>query len=362
MRAAIVHEQGQDALDLRTDVTANAPDAGEVKVKIKAAGICHSDLSALSGILPTTVPAVLGHEAAGVVAEVGEGVTHVVPGDHVILCFTPACRACPECLAGQPYLCISAIGDAFGKATFQFDGGKDLYRLAGLGAFAEEATIAAGGAVKIDKDIPFDLAAMLSCGIATGTGAALNTAQVKPGSHVVVIGAGGIGLAVIQGARIAGAATIVAVDPLTSKHESALKAGATHATTPDELAGLQALLTAGRGFDYSFECVGRPVTMNAAYRAARRGGDVIVVGAGSVTDMFEIDMFSLLFEGKRILASMYGSSDLARDSRIYTDLWRSGKLDLEAVITNRIKFEEINEAFGALERGEVLRQVVMFDE
>ncbi|MEO5875653.1 MAG: alcohol dehydrogenase catalytic domain-containing protein [Streptosporangiaceae bacterium] len=361
MRAAIVHAAGDATLDLRTDVTVVGPGPGEVRVRIKAAGICHSDISALSGILPTTVPAVLGHEASGIIAEVGEGVTHVEVGDHVILCFTPACRTCPECLGGQPYLCIATIGDTFGKATFRLGDGTDVYRMAGLGAFAEETVVAGGAAIKIDKDIPFDLAAMLSCGVATGIGAVLNTAQVRSGSSVVVIGAGGVGLAVIQGAKIAGAASIVAVDPLVSKHDIALRSGATHATTPEGLAELRGLLTAGRGFDYAFEAVGRSATLTAASQAARRGGKVIVVGAGSVTDHFQVDMFSLLFEGKDFLPSIYGSSDMNRDAPMYTDLWRNGKLDLETVISARIKFEELNDALGALGRGEVVRQVVLFD-
>jgi S-(hydroxymethyl)glutathione dehydrogenase / alcohol dehydrogenase len=360
MRAAILHAAGDAELDLREDVTLAAPDAGEVKVRIRATGVCHSDLSAMAGVLPTSVPAVLGHEAAGEVIEVGSGVTSVGVGDHVVVTFTPACRQCPDCLGGQPYLCMSAMGDAFGKAPFRY-GETDVFRMAGCGSWAEETVIAATSAVKIDPDVPFDLAAMMSCGVTTGVGAALNTARVQPGDSVVVIGAGGVGLSVIQGAQIAGAAVIVAVDPLESKHETAKRFGATHATTPDGLAEVQGLLTAGRGFDHAFEAVGRSGTLTAAWNAARRGGNVVLVGAGGVDDMWQVDMFSLLFLGKNILSSLYGTSDVQRDVRRWTDLWRAGRLDLEGVISRRIKFEELNEAVTALRGGEVIRQVVLFD-
>jgi S-(hydroxymethyl)glutathione dehydrogenase / alcohol dehydrogenase len=360
MRAAILHAAGDTELDLRDDVTLAAPEAGEVRVRIRATGICHSDLSAMSGVLPTSLPAVLGHEAAGEVVEVGPGVVTPAVGDHVIISFVPACRRCPDCLGGQPYLCMSALGDAFGKAPFRH-GETDVFRMAGCGSWAEETVVPATAAVVIDSDIPFDLAAMMSCGITTGVGAALNTAKVEPGSSVVVIGAGGIGLSVIQGARIAGAATIVAVDPLTAKHETAKRFGATHATTPDQLAGLQAELTAGRGFDHAFEAVGRSATLEAAWQAARRGGDVIVVGAGAADDSWQVDMFSLLFLGKNILSSVYGTSDVERDIRRWTDLWRAGRLDLEGVISRRIGFEDLNDAVAALRKGEAIRQVVLFD-
>ncbi|MBA9007418.1 MULTISPECIES: alcohol dehydrogenase catalytic domain-containing protein [Thermomonospora] len=360
MRAAILHAAGDTEMDLRDDVTLNPPEAGEVRVRIRATGICHSDLSAMSGVLPTTLPAVLGHEAAGEVVEVGPGVTAPAVGDHVIISFTPACRRCPECLAGQPYLCMSGIADAFGKAPFRH-GGTDVYRMAGCGSWAEETVVPAAAAVPVDPDVPFDLAAMMSCGVTTGAGAALNTARIRPGDSVVVIGAGGVGLSVIQGARLAGAAVIVAVDPLEAKHETALRFGATHATAPDGLAELQNALTAGRGFDHAFEAVGRSATMRAAWDAARRGGDVILVGAGAADDTWQVDMFSLLFLGKNVLSSLYGTSDVERDARRWTDLWRAGRLDLAGLITRRIPFEELNDGIAALRKGEVIRQVVLFD-
>ncbi|HEX2315988.1 MAG TPA: alcohol dehydrogenase catalytic domain-containing protein [Thermomonospora sp.] len=360
MRAAILHAAGDTELDLRDDVALAEPEAGEVRVRIRATGVCHSDLSAMSGVLPTSVPAVLGHEAAGEVVAAGPGVTDPKVGDHVIISFVPACRRCPDCLGGQPYLCMSSIGDAFGKAPFRH-GDTAVFRMAGCGSWAEETVVPAAAAVRIDPDVPFDLAAMMSCGITTGVGAALNTARVEPGSSVVVIGAGGVGLSVIQGARIAGAATILAVDPVEAKHETARRFGATHVTTPDGLASLQGELTGGRGFDHAFEAVGRSATLDAAWGAARRGGNVVVVGAGAADDQWRMDMFSLLFLGKNVLSSVYGTADVERDVRRWTDLWRAGRLDLEGVISRRIRFEELNDAVAALRKGEVVRQVVLFD-
>ncbi|TNY38506.1 Zn-dependent alcohol dehydrogenase [Thermomonospora catenispora] len=360
MRAAVLHTAGAAEMDLRDDVALSPPQAGEVRVRIRATGICHSDLSTMSGVLPASLPAVLGHEAAGEVVEVGPGVTAPAVGDHVVISFTPACRRCPDCLAGQPYLCTSEIDGAFGRAPFACDGAP-VYRMAGCGSWAEETVVPAAAAVPIDPDVPFDLAAMMSCGVTTGVGAALNTARIRPGDSVVVFGAGGVGLSVVQGARLAGAAVIVAVDPLEAKHEIALRMGATHATVPDGLAELQGALTGGRGFDHAFEAVGRSAVLQAAWDAVRRGGDVILVGAGGADDVWRADMFSLLFLGKNVLSSLYGSSDVERDVRRWTDLWRAGRLDLEGLITRRIAFEELNDAIAALRKGEAIRQVVVFD-
>jgi S-(hydroxymethyl)glutathione dehydrogenase/alcohol dehydrogenase len=209
--------------------------------------------------------------------------------------------------------------------------------------------------------VPYEYAALLGCGIPTGVGAVINTAKVRPGSKVAVVGAGGVGLAVIQGAKIAGAATILAIDPNEAKHPIAEQFGATHTATLDNLDETKGLLTGGAGFDYAFEVVGKAAAITTAWQSARRGGEVIVVGAGAADDNVELSAFSLLFEGKSLKASLYGGCDLKRDVPIFVDLWRAGKLDIESLITRRIRFEELNDAVRALANGEVIRQVVLFD-
>ena len=217
------------------------------------------------------------------------------------------------------------------------------------------------GAIKVDDDVPFEVAALIGCGITTGVGAALNTAKVRPGSTVAVVGSGGIGLSIIQGARISGATTILAIDPLESKHALALKVGATHAVTPDQLPDAMASLTGGFGFDYGFEAVGKSAAIMTAWQATRRGGDCVVVGAGAMDDIVPLNAFSLLFEGKNLLSSLYGQSDVRRDFPFLAGLWRADKLDLESMISSRIRLGDLNEAVQALKGGEVLRQIVMMD-
>jgi S-(hydroxymethyl)glutathione dehydrogenase/alcohol dehydrogenase len=357
----VLHAHGDTAIDLRDDVAAVGPDPAEVRVRIKATGVCHSDLSAMSGVLRTGLPAVLGHEGAGEVIEVGSQVTSVRPGDHVVISWTPACGLCPECRRGQPYLCLTYVRQGFTKPRFTFADDIPAFGMAGTGTWAEELVLPWQGAIRIDPDVPFELAALLGCGIPTGLGAVFNTAHVAPGSSVAVIGCGGVGLTVIQGARIAGAAKICAIDPLPHKHELARRFGATHTATPDALDQAKIEVTGGQGFDYAFEVVGTGTAIRTAWQAARRGGDVIVVGAGAAGDMVGFSAFELLFHGKNILSSLYGGSDLGRDMRRFIDLWRAGKLDIEGLISRRIKFEQLNEATAALSRGEVVRQVLTFD-
>jgi S-(hydroxymethyl)glutathione dehydrogenase / alcohol dehydrogenase len=361
VRAAVLHAPGATALDLRDDVATVDPAPGEVRVQIKATGVCHSDLSAMSGALPTGLPTVLGHEGAGVVTDVGSHVTSVQPGDHVVVSWTPACGQCPECRRGQPFLCLTYVLEGFTKPRFTFGDAVPAFGMAGTGTWAEELVVPWQGAIKVDPDVPFEYAALLGCGIPTGVGAVVNTARVAPGSSVAVIGCGGVGLAVIQGARIAGAAKICAIDPLTHKHELARRFGATHAATPGDLDQAKLAMTGGKGFDYAFEVVGNSAAVRTAWRAARRGGDVIVVGAGAADDTVAFSAFEMLFDGKNILSSLYGGSDLRRDVDRFADLWRAGLLDIEGLISRRIKFDELNEATAALSRGEVIRQVVTFD-
>jgi len=357
-----MHETGPEALvDLRDDVIAVGPGPREVRVRLRATGVCHSDLSVLTGVIPSAMPAVLGHEGAGEVIEVGEQVTSVSPGQRVVISWTPACGDCEECRRGIPFLCLTYVVEGFTTPRFELGDGTAAFGMAGCGTWAEEMVVPWQAVIPVADDVPFACAALLGCGIPTGVGAVINTAKVIPGSSVAVVGCGGVGLAAIQGARIAGAATILAVDPLPGKHAKALELGATHAVTPDDAEQARKELTGGNGFDYAFEVVGRSATIRAAWRLARRGGDVIVVGAGARDDTVPFTAWELLFDGKNLLSSLYGGCDLRRDIPRFVGLWRAGRLDIAGLITRQIRFGELNDAVRALRGGEVIRQVVAFD-
>ncbi|MEV6345421.1 Zn-dependent alcohol dehydrogenase [Actinoplanes sp. NPDC051851] len=358
MRAAVLHTIGDDKFDLRDDVTVVGPGPGEVHLRVRAAGVCHSDLSARDGGLPQPVPAVLGHEAAGDVIGVGEGVDDLRPGDRVAVNWTPACGVCAHCRRGEPYLCLTHVMTGYVMPRF-LAGDLPVFGMAGVGAFAEEMVVPRQGAVKIDADVPYEVAALVGCGVTTGVGAVINTAGVRPGESVVVIGCGGVGIAAIQGARLSGAPVIVAVDTVPAKHDVARRFGATHAVTPAELGDLSAELTGGEGFDYAFDVVAAPQTLRTAWTAARRGGTIVVVGAGRDHPKVEFSPFELLFESKRILPSLYGSADPPRDFGRLLALWRAGLLDIEGMISRRLRLEQLGDALGALGRGDVVRQVIV---
>jgi S-(hydroxymethyl)glutathione dehydrogenase/alcohol dehydrogenase len=360
MKAAILHEIGNDTLEVRSDVTSSAVAPGQVRVKIKATGVCHSDLSAMNGTIPCPVPAVLGHEGAGEVLEVGEGVKTLEVGDHVVICWSPQCGRCADCVNGKPHLCMTYMMDAFVKTTFAM-GDTPLYGMAGAGTFAEELIVGEDGAIKIPNDVPFDIASLIGCGVMTGVGASFNAAEIKPGSSVLVIGCGGVGISAIQGAKICGAATIVAVDMVERKLEWAKQFGATHAVKPEDLQATMGLLTGGRGFDYALEVVGRSDTIRTAYDNTKRGGTTVVVGVGRAEDMVSFSAFELFYNEKNLRGTYYGSANIRRDFPRLLDLWRSGQLDLEGMITRRLKIEDINDAFAAMQSGEVIRQVITFD-
>nr|WP_055505272.1 Zn-dependent alcohol dehydrogenase [Nonomuraea pusilla] len=361
MRAAILHAVGNDKLDIRDDVTLAPVGPAEVRVRIRATGVCHSDLSAMSGVLPQPVPLVPGHEGAGEVVETGEHVTSVKPGDHVVISWRPSCQECDLCVGGQPYMCMKYVIESFSKGAFRFGGDTTAYGMAGCGTWAEEVVVPQQGVVRVDDDVPWEVAALIGCGITTGVGAVINTAKVRPGSTVAVVGCGGVGLSVVQGARLSGARTILAIDPLESKHELARKVGATHTATPEGLPEALNELTGGSGFDYGFEVVGKAATIQAAWQATRPGGNVVVVGAGAVDDMWSIPAFNLLFEGKNLLSSLYGEADVRHDFPYLAKLYKAGKLDLESMISSRIRLGDLNDAVEALRRGEVLRQIVLMD-
>jgi S-(hydroxymethyl)glutathione dehydrogenase/alcohol dehydrogenase len=361
MRGALLHAVSDDKLDIRDDLTLTPVGPADVRVRIKATGVCHSDLSSISGVLPMPMPLIPGHEGAGEVVEVGDHVTSVRPGDHVIINWTPACGDCANCILGQPFLCMTYVKKSYAEARFRYRGDTPAFGMAGCGTWAEEIIVPWQGAVKVEPDVPYEVAALIGCGITTGVGAVLNTAKVKAGSTVAVVGCGGVGLSVIQGARVAGATTILAIDPLESKHDLAKRVGATHAITPDQLADAVGSLTGRRGFDYGFEAVGKSAAIMTAWKATRRGGDVIVVGAGAMDDLVPLSAFNLLFEGKNLLSSLYGGSDVRRDFSLFTALYKAGKLDLESMISSRIKLADLNDAVAALRGGDVLRQIVVLD-
>lgn len=358
MRAAVLPGLNMP-LEVRDDVEVGEPGPGEVKIAIAASGICHSDLSAQNGTLPMPLPCVPGHEGAGEIVAVGEHVHDVKTGDHVIVSWLPPCGKCRRCIEGQPQLCLTHLLGFIADPKFT-RGSEKIPGFAGTGTFAEEMIVPSYAAVPIPADVPLDVASLIGCGVMTGVGAAINTAQVRPGSSVVVFGCGGVGLSVIQGARIAGAAEIVAVDLLESKLEMAPRFGATHVSSPDGLDSLKTQITGGEGFDYAFEVVGLPVTIRQAWEATRRGGTTVVVGAGSMTAMVEFSAYELFFMERKLLGSLYGSANVNTDFGRLIRLWREGKLDLEGLITQRIDLADVNEAFEALKRGEVLRSVIEF--
>jgi S-(hydroxymethyl)glutathione dehydrogenase / alcohol dehydrogenase len=358
VRAAVLHSIDAEKMDIRDDVVAVGPGPGQVKISLRAAGVCRSDLSARNGGLPQPMPVILGHEAAGDVVAVGDGVTGFAVGDRVIANWLPPCGSCASCLRGQPYMCMTHVISAYIEPRFLI-GETPAFGMAGCGAFAEEMVVPAEGAVKIAADVPYEVAALVGCGVMTGVGAVINTAKVEPGASVAVIGCGGVGIAAIQGARLSGAALIVGVDPVEAKHQVARRFGATHAVHPDNLGELSAELTGGEGFDYAFEVVGSPQTIRTAWGAARRGGTVVIVGAGRADEQVEFTPFELLFDGKKMLASLYGEADVRRDYARLLGLWRAGRLDLEGMITQRIKLDDLDQGLAALGHGDVIRQVII---
>jgi S-(hydroxymethyl)glutathione dehydrogenase/alcohol dehydrogenase len=359
MRAAILRTIGDEKLEIVDDLEVLPPGPTDVTIKVEATGVCHSDLHAMNGALGQPAPFVPGHEGAGVITEVGSAVTGLAVGDHVIVAWSPPCGRCVNCVDRRsPHLCIMIMFAIAATPRFH-QGGADVYGMAGTGTFAERLTVPQEAAIKIDDDIPFEIASLIGCGVSTGVGAAINTAKVRPGSSVVVFGCGGVGIAAVQGARVAGAGIIVAVDLVDSKLETAKRFGATHACKPDDLAALQGQLT-GDGFDYAFEAIGLPQTMRAAYDAVRRGGTACVIGVGAMDKSVSFNAFELFFSEKTFLGSYYGSVDVRSDFHRLLRLWKAGQLDLDGMISKRMKLDEIDDAFTAMKSGEVIRTVITF--
>ena len=361
MKAAILREVGDEHLDLCTDAETIDPGPNDVRIKITHSGICHSDVSAMNGTIPQGAPSVLGHEGAGIVEEVGKDVSRVAVGDHVIAVWSPPCGACDFCSKfHQPNLCQSVMMDATRPINTFTQGGEEIGAMARTGTFAEETVLPELGMVKIDDDIPLDVASLIGCGVMTGVGASINTAKITPGSSVVVFGAGGVGVSAIQGAKIAGAAEIVAVDLKTEKFERVKELGATHAVTPEELPDTMGEITGGHGFDFALECIGNPAVMRQAYDMTRRGGTCCIVGVGRLDEFVQFSAFELFYGEKNLVGSYYGGTDARVDFHRLLRLCEGGQLDLKSMIDRTLSFEEINEGIDACRSGDVIRQVVAF--
>ncbi|GHA64808.1 Zn-dependent alcohol dehydrogenase [Streptomyces termitum] len=339
-------------VEVVTDLEVRPPGPGEVLVGIRAAGLCHSDLSVIDGTIPFPPPVVLGHEGAGVVEAVGEGVRHVVPGDHVALSTLANCGACPDCDTGRPTMCRKAIGMP-GKPFSR--GGRDLYQFASNSSFAERTVVKAVQAVKIPEDVPFASAALLGCGVLTGVGAVLNRARVARGDTVVVIGTGGIGLNVLQGARIAGALTIVAVDTNPAKEEVARRFGATHFLPSAD--GVREVLPTGA--DHVFECVGHTGLVRTAIDLLDRHGQAVLLGMTAPKAEASFPP-AAMFLDKSVLGCRYGSSRPQKDIPLYAELYRSGALLLDELVTASYPVEEFDRAREDAEAGKVARGVLVF--
>ncbi|WP_367322370.1 Zn-dependent alcohol dehydrogenase [Streptomyces sp. HUAS ZL42] len=339
-------------IEVVDDLVVRDPGPGEVQVAISAAGLCHSDLSVVDGTIPFPVPVVLGHEGAGVVEAVGAGVTHVAPGDHVSLSTLANCGTCAQCGRGRPTMCPQAIGRP-GQPFSQ--GGGPVYQFASNSAFAERTVVKAVQAVRIPKDIPMPSAALIGCGVLTGVGAVLNRARVDRGDSVLVIGTGGIGLNVLQGARIAGALRIVAVDANPAKEEVARRFGATDFLTSTE--GVRDLLPTG--VDHAFECVGRVELVREAVDLLDRHGQAVLLGVPPATAEASFRVSSMYLD-KSILGCRYGSSRPQRDIALYADLYRQGRLLLDELVTETYPVEDFEKAAADAAAGRVARGVLTF--
>jgi len=337
----------------------NPPGPRDVIIEVRASGVCHSDLSIMRGYVPVPPGMVLGHEGAGRVVEVGGEVSRVQKGDRVIASFVPACGACWHCLREQTELCECEAEIGMAMRGSRPDG-SPYFCMTGLGTFAETMTVNESSVVKVDTDLPDAQLALIGCGVTTGVGAALNTAKVRPGSSVAVLGCGGVGQAVIQGARIAGAGRIIAIDPQELKRKTATKLGATDVIDPskgDPVDQVKAL-TGGRGADYAFEVIGLPETILTTYNLARRGGEVIIVGMARFEAQFTLPAFGIFFEEKTVRGCKYGSAQVRRDFPRFVDLIETGRLDTSAMVSKTIKLDGVNDAFRAMEAGEVIRSVI----
>lgn len=352
------------------DVEVEPPRAHEVLVRLVASGVCHSDLSMQDGTTITPTPVVLGHEGAGVVELVGDGVDAVEPGDHVVVSWVPQCGCCFFCERGQAHLCelatvVLASGGLLDGTTRFRSNGTALYQMLAAGTFAERTVVPEAGVVKVDDDLDLGLAALLGCAVLTGVGAATTTADIAPGDTVAVVGCGGVGLNVVQGARLAGAGAIIAVDVSEAKLQLARQLGATAAVNAgeqDPVSGVMAL-TEQRGADVSFEVVGTQRTIEQSLAMTRRGGQAVLVGLPGMDVMIHLPAFlGLILAAKTVKGCWYGSSDVRRTVPDLVDHYRRGRLKLDELVSCTITLDEVNDAFEAMKRGEVARSLIRYPD
>jgi NDMA-dependent alcohol dehydrogenase len=363
-RAVVCRQLNQPVVVETVDV--ESPRRDEVMVKIGACGVCHSDYSATNGTIPLPPPVVLGHEAAGVIHELGEGVTDLSVGDPVVIVWVPACGECRYCAVGRPALCDVGMraGMTLPDGTHRYHGagGEPLNHFAGVGVMSEYATVHRASVVRIDGDIPLDKAALVGCAVMTGVGAVVNTARVQPGSSVAVFGAGGIGLNAIQGAALAGAEKIIAVDLEDKKLELAHRFGATHTINPSvEDNPVRAIrqLTDG-GADYAFECIGSAAVVEQAWGSLCRGGTAVVVGVARPGEKVSLDAFAMPMTEKVLMGSMYGSARPRVDFPRLLALYKANRLKLDELVTATYSVEEAAQAFEDMNRGLNARGVIVF--
>src|SRR4051794_23354485 len=358
MRAAILNAYNEPLVI--EDLSAPNLAPNEVRVHIDASGVCHSDLTVQKGGVPMPPPLILGHEGSGTVLEVGDAVTRGKVGDRIIASFTAMCGNCWFCLHDKSNLCQRTADTMLATRGIRSDG-STVFGMTGLGTFSDEMVISELQAVPIETELPAEVLALIGCGVTTGVGASLNTAQITPGASVAVIGCGGVGQPVIQGARIAGAARIFAIDPVEMKRKTAEQNGATDLIDPNAGDPIEAVkeATGGRGADFVLEVIGLPETIIQAFNTARAGGTVVVVGMPRIEAMVTMPAFPLFSDEKNLKGCMYGSSQNRRDFQRYVDLVETGRLNVADMVSRRIKLEEINDAFRAMEAGEVIRSVIL---
>lgn len=353
--AAVLWEAGKPLEVKEIDVA--EPRAGEVAVEIAAAGLCHSDLSMIGGNIPQPLPAVPGHEAAGIVSAVGPGVDSIAVGDHVIMVYRPFCGRCKQCSRGRPGLCSMAaqvrITGRMPDGTSRLsDDGTELFHFSGVSAFSQKAVVPENGVIKVDDDLPLDVLAVVGCAVMTGYGAVVNAAEVRPGESALVIGAGGVGLNSIQGARISGANPIIAVDPSEKALTLAKELGATHLINPEQEDVKEAVAKiVPEGVDYVFEAVGAGPLIELGIELLAPGGSVIVIGAPPPTASVSISPLMLLSVEKSVIGSLYGSSNFRLDVPRILGLWKSGELKIDPLVKHHFQLDQINEGFDALREG-----------
>ena len=361
MKAAVLYEANQPLVV--EEIELDPPKAGEVKIKVGAAGICRSDLHFMDGDAKCPLPIVLGHEAAGTVEEVGEGVTSVAPGDRVVIAFVSPCGRCENCVIGRPNICLTRgkfVMSQFDGTSRMHKGDTKIAQFDQMSCFASHTVVPESACIPAPSDLPLEIAAFIGCCTTTGVGAVFNSAKMEPDSTVAVVGCGGVGLNVIMGSVLSNARQIIAVDINEGKLEFAMKFGATHSVNPTQQDAVERVkeLTGGRGVDYAFEVFGSPDTTAQAFDMTKKGGTAVVVGISPWGTKAPIDPVALVRDDKLLRGSYYGSSRMSADMPKYIDMYLSGKLPLDDLVTRRYSLDQINEAYDDLQRGEIGRGVI----